>query len=660
MHRFGTARAARAFGPLLLLLAVLLGGCSRTPPAAPNVRETAATPKLDTRPPTPLRYLPADVSGLLLVHDPLRLANALGRQQLMAEQALSYEQASAYFLRRYGMNPFHPEGWEELGLDPHGAAGVASLGIDRAFLFFGTPLSKERVKAAVYRLAQQGDVAVSVDVVGETLVLTLGERGYACLLRDDVALFVVRRPDADVDIRGLARIAAKESLAESPSVREALGRTGRGGAGLLLADLAGLGAAALGRNAAAVLFGQGSAPLVAALDTTISGLEARWVMPLSGGSLVREVLRERKSSGLALRVGQVPLHVFEAGLDFRALVARLRGLGLRGEPLELLESATDASRGELGLVVHREIVERVGTSLWQGRPLPTHLPASAEVAIGAGGDGLLERMAGSPSFGRWLRRKEKGYELDLGLLRGQVVAAPGQLQFRSGDAPQTSVRDVSAAWQHPHAPILSRLLDSKGTAFTVAVDSALLELMLVPLPGAYHGLLWEDSPAAVSADVPSAEGELVLLGPEPAADDHEAVEARQGRLEERLNADPPYQEALGEFRKASEELERRRTGRVLELVRRRFRAGRPAVLGVVRGELEDVGLVGEGALVVNTPTLRQWLPAYMAELISADLRRKEAYERDWKLEHRVWEAEQKVRDERRRIEGELEDDEREH
>lgn len=580
----------------------------------------------------------------------------------MKEQALGYEQASGWFLRRYGINPFHPDGWEEVGLDPHGAAGIASLQVDRAFLFFATPLSKERVKAAVHRLAKQAGFTVDIDVVGRTLLLELG--GLTCLLSEELALFVAARPDAAVDVRALAMMPVEDSLAESAGLRAALEHTGRGGAGLLVGDLAGVGATVTRNGDAEGLFSRDAAPVVAALDTTEIGIGVRWAAPLARDSALREVFRDRERSGVALRAKEVPLQALEASVDLRGLAKGLRGSLLQrmvGGPgvVELVEDAARASDGELSFVVHREIIDRVGTALWRGQPLPEDVPATAEVAVDDPGAArrVLDRVATNPAFDGTMERREGGYELGVGQLRGQLAIQPDRLRFRSGEAPELAARDVSGSWRHPHAAHLSRLLDPKGTAFTLVVDSALLDLMLVPLPGSYRRFALPDSPAATSAAF--VRDEAALAAPaERAPDDPRVIEeARRRRLEERMKTDAVYQEKLEALQRTSEELERHRTGQLLELARRRFRADRPGVLGVLRGELDDVGLVGEGALVVNTATLEQWLPAFLEELNAPNVRSREDYERDQELQRRLFDAEREVHEEAERIEGELADEE---
>jgi len=213
---------------LLVLGSILLGApsCHQPPPEAPAV--VAAAPMAACY--APARHLPADTVAFAVLPDPLRLADALGRQRFIARYREAYERAFIAVVDELDHDLLSPGGLEAVGLDPHRPAGAAWLTAGQeAMVAFATLKDSSRFKAALVRAARARQGGVEVEVVGDALVLEMrGEGDIAFVLFDGLVMAVVGDGDTEPFYlaRRLAELGPAQSLFEQDDFQGAVGGLG--------------------------------------------------------------------------------------------------------------------------------------------------------------------------------------------------------------------------------------------------------------------------------------------------------------------------------------------------------------------------------------------------------------------------------------------------
>ena len=665
-------------GVMLSLLVSFLG-CSASKPAAVAIalapEATAPEPKLDSRPPAALRYLPAELAGVALVHDPLALVNALGREQLMKEQQLDYERSSAYMLRTIGVNLLHPEGWEDAGIDPRGPAGMALLKLDGSLLFFATPSSKERVKAAIYRMVALQKTPVDMSLRSGALILTLEARSIAFIVRDDIVILLSTRHELLAQATQLAGLAEADSLFRAEGVAQALKRTGRGRNGLAIANLPVFLRNAVGPMVAKLLPRQGS-PLVAALRLTESGVLASWSVPLPQSSPWRRLLVPRTHPGLAIRAKQPPLQMLDLNVDLPTLAGELERLGASAPVVALARTKLGGLSGGFSELIHRELQQRLVQAIEENRRLtglpevPLHAQLTSRTAGSA--SGVLEQLSRLPLLGSQFRHEAGAVRLQLGALAGTVTTQGSELVYMADSTPSLAGSDASRTWTHPHVSELARLLNSKGTALTFAIDNAVMDLSMhafrashisVDLPDS-RSMPTYSSNSSETADFAEERSERDAAEERSERDaaeersERDAAEERRERdaaeLGLRTSTMPQYTKAKQTLEDAQRERQAIEDEWERQSLLRWFGPEHPRVIAVLRAKVAELGLEGEAALIVNTPDVSSWIPRY---LLATDLRHAReagAVAREAELAERANAASEAMQAIEARVKGEIE------
>jgi hypothetical protein len=180
----------------------------------------------------PAELLPAGTLAMFEATSPARVAEVLGREQLVHRFAQQYRELSREIIEETGHDLLDPKALPQIGVDPDGRIGAALVAVDReAIAFWWTLRDPARFRSWV------------IERIGKNERLTSQPYAGAEVLRiDDDAALVIRAPYAELVLderelppekalaHAVATVEPGRSLAQAASFRKATGALGKGDA----------------------------------------------------------------------------------------------------------------------------------------------------------------------------------------------------------------------------------------------------------------------------------------------------------------------------------------------------------------------------------------------------------------------------------------------
>ncbi len=159
--------------------------------------------------------LPSDTRALVLLRDPFRFLDQLGRPALMERFPDRYSDFVEETKRKLGVDLTSPAGFESVGLDPHGPFGVAVVDTEHeVMLLLATVRDAERLRRGDHAWAD-----LDADTVGGAVILDrAGDDGMALLVEEGRAVVLYSQ---DGDAPRVARQLAKRGRIDRLGVSEA-------------------------------------------------------------------------------------------------------------------------------------------------------------------------------------------------------------------------------------------------------------------------------------------------------------------------------------------------------------------------------------------------------------------------------------------------------
>ena len=463
------ADASRAVGAIALcgLLAALPGGCVGRPAADPSAEATQAAA---TRALGVAEHLPKDTGWLAVAPNLGRALDLLGRAALTDKHSELLERLAAKSVAELDHDLLSSRGQSEIGLDPRGPAGVASLEPARAaVVLFATLADPRRFKTAAYRHFHRRALGLAPHVTDGVLVLASSDdKSFALVVRDSLAMVVVPRGASDAGelAQELAALEPGDSLAVTRGFQAVAG------APWAATDL--------------LVYANPQPVLRQHL-----GLEPRWEGSTFAQAATALELEWRSALGKARSRGASAERLVAIDDEFRAARRALRddpaaerrrawigSLGALTLGMDLLPNGVRA-RGSLrlepGSPVARLLRNRTELPVLV-RKLPERPVLLLEVAVDPAMLAELAALAGAP-----IDELGKELGLDLGKELGNVLSGELDLavlhDFRLSDDPKAQAEGEAVRWTAPRRAVvlgvrdavrartlLSRLAKATGTA----------------------------------------------------------------------------------------------------------------------------------------------------------------------------------------------------